>query len=263
MTDPKLFLRSLSFAVGLGLSTVLYTPVILCAFPLPLLKRYRMVSHWTRFNLWWLKLSCGLGYRVEGAEHVPTTAAVVLAKHQSAWETLALQLSFDPLVWVLKRELLWLPFFGWGLAMLQPIAIDRGNPRRAVSQLIGQGTKRLQDGYFVAVFPEGTRVAPGERGNYQTGGALLGKQSGVPLIPVAHNAGDFWPRRSFIKRPGMIRLIIGPAIDTRDRTVREINRLAETWIEETVARIRAEERAAARGANAATALDSSSANSRA
>jgi 1-acyl-sn-glycerol-3-phosphate acyltransferase len=140
---------------------------------------------------------------------------------------------------VIKRELLWIPFFGWGLATLRPIAIDRRSNRAALAQILSQGRARLKDGCWVVIFPEGTRVAPGERRRYRQGGALLAAKTGQPVLPVAHNAGDFWPRNGFIKRPGTIQLAIGPVIESSGRSAADINRLAETWIEATVGKMRA------------------------
>jgi 1-acyl-sn-glycerol-3-phosphate acyltransferase len=184
-----------------------------------------------------LKHICGLDYRVDGLEHLPAGAAVILAKHQSAWETIAFQQIFPPQTGVLKRELLWIPLFGWALALLRPIAIDRGAGRVAIEQVIEQGRERLQSGIWVVVFPEGTRVASGTRRRYGIGGAALAAASGYPVVPVAHNAGFFWPRRGFLKRPGTIRVVIGPVIDPRGKTAEEIRRQAEEWIENTMARL--------------------------
>lgn len=232
-----LILRSCAFTLGLILSTVIYAPLTLLTFPFNYLRRYRFISQWSRFNLWWLKTTCGLRHEIRGAENIPNQPAVVLVKHQSAWETLALHGLFVPQVWVIKRELLWIPFFGWGLAMLRPIAIDRLAGHRAVREVVAQGRNRLESGCSVIIFPEGTRVAPGERKPYLPGGALLAKRSGYPIVPIAHNAGQFWPRRSFIKRPGVISLVIGPAIHAAGREVSEINQLAEEWIEDQVERL--------------------------
>ena len=229
-----LFLRSLAFTLGMLPATLLFGTLAPFTFPLPFNARYRFITSWTRFNLWWLGCTCRLHYTVEGADNLPQGgSAVILSKHQSAWETIAFQSIFPPQVWVIKRELLWLPFFGWGLAMLEPIAIDRKAGRRAREQLVEQGRRHLQAGRWVVVFPEGTRVAAGSKGRYGIGGALLASKTGRPVVPVAHNAGEFWPRRSFIKRPGTVRLVIGPAIDSRGLRAKEINRLAEHWIEDT------------------------------
>jgi 1-acyl-sn-glycerol-3-phosphate acyltransferase len=157
---------------------------------------------------------------------------VILAKHQSAWETMAFQLIFPPQVHVLKRELLWIPFFGWGLALMSPIAIDRSKGIAALRSIARRGRERLQQGFWVVVFPEGTRVAPGERRAYQLGGAWLAAASGAPVVPVAHNAGLLWPRNAFLKRRGTVTVRIGPMIDSANRDPKTINALAESWIEE-------------------------------
>ena len=229
--------RSLLFTCGQWLSTILFAPFCLLVFPLPFVLRYRFISQWARFNLWWLEKTCHLGCDIEGLENIPDRNGIVLCKHQSAWETLALQAVFRPQVWLLKRELLWIPFFGWGLAMLQPIAIDRASGRKALKQLREQGEQRLQAGSWVVIYPEGTRVAPGQHRKFAPGGAMLAAHSGYPVVPVAHNAGLYWPRRSFMKYPGRIRLVIGPAIDSRGRSAADINEQAEQWIEQTVERI--------------------------
>ncbi|MDX1432014.1 MAG: lysophospholipid acyltransferase family protein, partial [Gammaproteobacteria bacterium] len=171
--DLALRLRSLAFAAGQTILTVVFALLAIAAAPLPYRARYALITRWTALNLWWLRVTCRLDHRVEGLEHIPAEPAIVLCKHQSAWETLALQRYFSPQVWVLKRELLRIPFFGWGLALLRPIAIDRGARRAAVEQILAQGEARLADGCWVVIFPEGTRVAPGERGRYRQGGARL------------------------------------------------------------------------------------------
>lgn len=232
-----LVLRAVLFWLGMLVSTAVIAPLSLLTFPLPFVMRYRFIGLWTHFNLWWLRICCGLHYQVEGAEHIPATNAIVMAKHQSAWETLALQRIFGPQVWVLKRELLWVPLFGWGLALLEPIAIDRKAGRKAVRQVVEQGIRRLRAGRWVVIFPEGTRVAPGERKRYGIGGALLAERSGYPVVPVAHNAGEFWRRRSFIKYPGIIRVVIGTPIASAGRPAADIIAEVEEWIESTMLEI--------------------------
>jgi 1-acyl-sn-glycerol-3-phosphate acyltransferase len=174
---------------------------------------------------------CGVRWRLEGREHLPAAPSVILAKHQSAWETLAFQQIFPPQVHVLKRELLWLPFFGWGLALMSPIPIDRGRGLAALRQIARRGKQRLAQGFWVVVFPEGTRVKPGQRRRYQLGGAWLAAASGAPVVPVAHNAGRVWPRNSFLKYPGEVTVRIGPPIGSEGRAPEDINALAEMWIE--------------------------------
>ena len=233
-----LVMRSLLYAAGQGLLSVAFSIAAIFALPLPYRLRYTLVSRWGRCNLWWLEKTCRLNHRVVGEENIPQQPGIVFCKHESAWETLALQRYFVPQVWVIKRELLWIPFFGWGLATLRPIAIDRGSSRAALTQILAQGRARLEDGVWVVIFPEGTRVAPGERRRYRQGGALLAEKTGCPVLPVAHNAGDFWPRNGFIKRPGSIQLAIGPIIDSAGRSAADINRLAESWIEAAVDEMR-------------------------
>lgn len=230
--------RATLFYLGLGLLTLLYLPVATLSFVLPYRARYTIVSTWAPLNLWWLRITCGLNHIVEGLENLPAEPAVVLCKHQSAWETLALNLLFRPQVWVLKRELLRIPVFGWGLSALQPIAINRKAGRSAIKQVVEQGTDRLNKGCWVVVFPEGTRVAPGQQKRYRLGGAILAHETGRCVVPVAHNAGDYWPRRSYCKKPGTIRLVIGPLIDTEGKKAADINREAQGWIEQQVATLR-------------------------
>lgn len=232
-------LGSSLFLIGQVLITLIVVPLIVISIVLPYRWRFSLVLLWVRFNQWWLATTCGLRHEVEGIENIPADPTVILSKHQSAWETLTLQLYFAPQVWVLKRELFWLPVFGWGLAAMRPIAIDRGAGKEAMDQVVSQGKQRLGDRIWVVIFPEGTRVAPGAKRRYKLGGATLAASAGVPVLPVAHNSGDFWPRKSFIKRPGVIRLVIGEPIAGAGRSPAEINRRAEEWIEATVARLRA------------------------
>lgn len=235
--SPLLYVRSFLFWIVFFVSTLVLAPITVMTFPFPFRVRYATATQWARLNLWWLRLTCGLTFRVEGRENIPEQASIVFCKHQSTWETLALQKVFPPQVWVLKRELLRVPFFGWGLAMLEPIAIERGAGRKAVEQLVEQGVQRLQAGRWVIVFPEGTRTAPGEKGKYRIGGAILAERAQSLVVPVAHNAGEYWPRHSFIKHPGEIRMVVGPAIQTQGRAAADILAEAEAWIETTVASI--------------------------
>jgi 1-acyl-sn-glycerol-3-phosphate acyltransferase len=225
-------LRSGLFALALVIVTPPYALVALATFPLPPLARYRIISGWSRLVLLLARWILGIDCRVEGLENLPSRPAVILSKHQSAWETLAFQRIFPPQVLVLKRELLWIPFFGWGLALMSPIPIDRSRGVAALRNIARRGRERLAQGFWVVVFPEGTRVKPGERRAYHVGGAWLAAASGAPVVPVAHNAGLLWPRNAFIKRPGTITVRIGPPIDTINRDPKAVNTLAETWIEE-------------------------------
>lgn len=230
-------LRSVLFYVGLGANTLVFVPICFAIRWLPLPRRFRIVSRWSAINLWWLRISCGLSHAVEGRENIPDEACVILCKHQSAWETLALQLVFPPQVWVLKRELLRIPIYGWGLATMDPIAIDRAAGRRALKTIAAEGRHWLEQGVWVVVFPEGTRVAPGERRKYQPGGGLLAVESGRKVVPVAHNSGLFWPRNSLLKKPGRITLRIGPPIDSAGLDADEVTRRAEEWIEAAAAEL--------------------------
>ncbi|MGE5129736.1 MAG: lysophospholipid acyltransferase family protein [Sphingomonadaceae bacterium] len=227
-----ILLRSSLFALALVIVTPPYALLALLTAPLPRLVRYRVISGWSRLIVWLARALCGVRWRVEGGERLPARPAVILAKHQSAWETMAFQLIFPPQSYLLKRELLWLPFFGWGLALMSPIAINRTRGVAALRELVRRGRERLSQGFWVVVFPEGTRVAPGERRKYQLGGALLAEHSGAPVVPVAHNAGLLWPRNAFLKRPGVVTVRIGPVIESAGRDAASINALAEQWIEE-------------------------------
>lgn len=226
-----IYLRSLLFSFGFWVVTPPFALLALLTFPLKPIARYYIISKWARFILYWLRVTCRIDFRVMGRENIPQKPAVIMSKHQSTWETLALQAIFPPQVWVIKRQLLWIPFFGWGLAMLSPIAIERGSGRTALKQILEQGTDRLKKGLWVIVFPEGTRVKPGERGRYGIGGGWLAVHSGAAVVPVAHNAGEFWPKGGFLKRPGTIDLHIGPALLSANKTPEELTRAAEGWIE--------------------------------
>lgn len=231
------WLRSILYALGLVIATPVFSVLALLAFPFPPLARSRIISGWARVMLWWAKLTCGLDYRVIGAENIPSRPSVILAKHQSAWETMAFQCIFPPVVWVLKRELLRIPFFGWGLAMTSPIAIDRSAGKEALKQVAEQGKARLARGFWVVVFPEGTRVKPGVKGKYNIGGAFLAAHSGAPVVPVAHNAGEFWGKNAFLKYPGTITVSIGQPIPTEGIKAGALNGLIEEWVEQEMQRI--------------------------
>jgi 1-acyl-sn-glycerol-3-phosphate acyltransferase len=227
-----MFLRSALFALGLMLVTPPYALFALLTFPLPRMARYRIISGWSRIVIFMARTILGIEWRVEGREHLPPRPAVILAQHQSAWETMAFQIIFPPQVLVLKRELLWIPFFGWGLALMSPIAIDRSRGLAALRSIARRGRERLEQGFWVVVFPEGTRVAPGVEREYHPGGAWLACASGALVVPVAHNAGLLWPRNAFLKRPGTVTVRIGPPIDAANRDAKTVNQLARTWIEE-------------------------------
>jgi 1-acyl-sn-glycerol-3-phosphate acyltransferase len=216
-------------------STILLGIVILACAKYSFTLRYRLANQWIGSFLWMLRQCCGLTYQIEGLDNIPSDhAAVILSKHQSAWETIALRRFISPQTAVLKKSLLTIPFGGWALSTLKPIAIDRSNQKEALKMLLEQGTARLQEGLFVLVFPEGTRVAPGHSKKFNAGGAMLAQKSGFPVIPIAHNAGEFWPRNSFLKYPGVISVKIGPAISVSNKKAKEINAEAEAWINQAM-----------------------------
>ena len=211
--------------------------LVTLAVVLPMRWRFRIIAVWRTLFMGLCAQVLGLRYRVIGRENIPTVPSVVLSKHQSAWETVGLQDIFPPQVFVLKRSLLLIPFMGWAFAAIKMISIDRKAGKNALKQVEKQGIERLRAGYWVIVFPEGTRVAPGESRRFKTGGALLAVSAGVPAVPVAHNAGEFWARNAFVKKPGLITVSIGPAIDPRGKTAEEVNALAEQWIDAEMRKI--------------------------
>ncbi len=230
-------LRSIFYTLLQIIITLPYALIVLASFPLTPLSRYRVTSGWAHIMLFLTRVICGVRYRVLGMENIPKTPSIVLSKHQSAWETLAFQQIFPPQVWVLKKELLRIPFFGWGLAMTSPIAINRSSGKAALKQIVQQGKDRLKQGLWIVIFPEGTRVAPGKKGKYGIGGAWLATRTGVSVVPVAHNAGELWGKNSFIKRSGTITVSIGAPIDPAGMKANELNARVEAWIELEVARI--------------------------
>jgi 1-acyl-sn-glycerol-3-phosphate acyltransferase len=229
-----LAIRSFLFSIIYTLSAIVFSVIAVLLWPLPFHWRYPVVSRWAVWNLTCLRWICGVRFEVEGQENIPDEPCVILCKHQSAWETLALQAVFPPQVWVLKRELLWLPFFGWGLASLNPIAIDRKAGRKALDQVIDQGKQRLKSGAWVVVFPEGTRMPVGVMGRFGVGGARLALAAEVPIVPVAHNAATCWPKRGFIKQPGVIKMVIGDKIVAEGQSATAINHQVFEWMSEAM-----------------------------
>ena len=230
-----ILIRSSLFSLGLVVSILIAVPITLLLLAVPFPARFRLVSNWARFILWWLRVTCCIDADIEGLENIIDQPAIIMCKHQSTWETLVIQILFPPQVWILKRELLWIPIYGWGLATMKPIAIDRSLGVRSLKQIVRQGTERLNAGLWVVVFPEGTRIAPGKRQKYHPGGGMLAEKSGYPVIPIAHNAGYLWPRNGFLKRPGTIKMVIGPPLQPRGKKAAQITREAEEWIEAAVA----------------------------
>ncbi|MFW5451725.1 MAG: lysophospholipid acyltransferase family protein [Methylophagaceae bacterium] len=232
-----LFVRSLIFASLHIVTAIVFSILAILVWPLPFKLRYKVISQWAISNLWLLEKICDIRYQIEGSENITNQACVIMCKHQSSWETLALQKIFPPQAWVLKRELLWIPFFGWGLAALKPIAIDRNAGRKALTQVIDQGRQRLSSGIWVVIFPEGTRIPRGQMGKFGIGGTRLAIETGVPVIPVAHDAGKVWPRHGFIKYPGVINLVIGAKIETHNKKAADVNKEVYLWIEDQMTRL--------------------------
>ncbi len=232
--DWTIWLRSLAFVVLYNLLGIGHSLVSVLAAPWQTREqRHRFVNHWTRATMWLLRHLNGIEIEVIGREHLPQgEPMVVIANHQSEWETFYLHLLVSPQATVIKRELLWIPFFGWGLALLDPIAIDRKKPVQALKRLLREGQRRLAEGMSVVIYPEGTRQPPGRVGRFNPGGAQLACWTGRRVLPIAHNAGDCWPARSLLRRPGRIRLVIGPPM-TCESGAEALNAQVEQWIRET------------------------------
>ena len=226
-----LFIRTLAFYLGLGVIVLMLVPGLVIALFLPQLARNRLFTNLGRTTVDWLRITCDLTHEVTGRENIPDTNGIILCKHQSAWETFALQVVFPEQTWVLKRILMWIPLFGWGLALAGSIAIDRAKGTQALKQVIEKGTDRLKKGLWVVIFPEGTRALPGQSGKYNPGGAMLAARSGYPVVPVAHNARSYWPRGGWPIRPGVITIVVGPVIDPAGLKPGEINKQVAAWIE--------------------------------
>ncbi|HHS99906.1 MAG TPA: 1-acyl-sn-glycerol-3-phosphate acyltransferase [Thiomicrospira sp.] len=234
------FTRSALFAIGQITTLIFFSIFGQLTRPFSFATRYHFMHYWARFCLVWVRLTCGVKYRIHGAENINTdTAGLILARHESAWETLAFQAIFPRQAYVLKRELLKIPFFGWGMALLNPIAIDRGAGRKALNQLVKEGSERLNQGDWVVVFPEGTRMPPGELGKINIGGAMLAAKAKKPVYLVAHNAGEFWPKNSFIKQPGTIDVYISQPLDVAEMSASEINKKVENWLSQHLESVQA------------------------
>lgn len=232
MSSINLFLRSFVFTVLMVVATVIWVPVCLLVAPLPYNQRYHVTAYWNRFVVWAAKTVCGIQYRFKGYENLPDSPVILLCKHQSAWETIFLLCSMPrPLVYVFKKELLYIPFFGWGIALLRMIPIDRSKGKDAFAQVVATGRKRLADGQWIIMFPEGTRSLVGRKGKYKAGGARLAVETGTVVVPIALNAGECWPKNSFIKKPGMVTVSIGKPIPSQGKTAPELLQQVENWIE--------------------------------
>ena len=229
---------SILFTLLLFFSVPFYGAVALLTAPLPRSCTYAVAVAWVDSMFWLLRVLCRLDYVVEGREQLPARSSIVLLKHSSTWETLAQIKLFPRQTWVLKRELMWVPILGWVLWLLKPIAIDRRGGGVAVQQVLGQGRARLAEGNWVVVFPEGTRMPAGQTRRYGMSGVLLAQAEGLPVVPVTHNAGYFWPRRGWLKKPGTIRIVIGSPIETTGVEPRAVNERAQQWIETTLETLR-------------------------
>ena len=224
-----LFLRSLLYFVGSIISVITITLCGLFFVFSPYSTRQKFLSQWAIFCIWWLKITLNITTRIIGQENVNKSPCVIISNHQSTWETLAFQTIFPAHTWVLKKELLWLPVFGWSLALLKPIIINRGDKLNAIKKVILQGSDRLNKGISVVVFPEGTRQPYNQLGEYQNGGAAIAKKSGYDIIPVYHNAGKIWPKGSFIKKSGVITIVIGETISSSSMTSSGITEEIRNW----------------------------------
>jgi 1-acyl-sn-glycerol-3-phosphate acyltransferase len=232
-----LLLRSVFFTAFMMVSALAFGGFMTLCFWSPYRTQFAIARTWARLQFWLLNKVCGLNFTVEGRERIPAGNHIVMCNHTSAWETIAQFLIFPPQVWVLKRELLWIPLIGWGLKLLRPISINRGAGHRAVNQVIEQGKERLADGLWIIIFPEGTRVVAGETRKYGVSGALLATETGKFVVPMSHNASDFWVRRGIIKKPGTIRVVISEPIDANGKDPRELNDEVRQSIEAGLAQI--------------------------
>jgi 1-acyl-sn-glycerol-3-phosphate acyltransferase len=230
-------IRSLLFALYQILVTPPYAILVLALFWLPPLARFRVVKGWCWLVLAAARFICGIRHRVTGLENIPAGPCIIMSKHSSTWETLFLTQIFPPLAYVAKKELLSIPFFGWAFRLASPITIDRKAGSDAMTQIVTQGRERIAQGFWIVIYPEGTRIRAGTRARYKTGGCRLATELGVPLLPVAHNAGWLWPKGFLGKRPGTITLDIGPAIAPAGCDVATLVQRVETWIEDDVARL--------------------------
>jgi len=227
----SLFLRSVLFFAIMTIATVIWAIACIFFAPFPYAKRYYLTSRWNVFIIWLAKVICGIRYQVKGAENFPDAPAIVLSKHQSAWETIfLLPMTPRPLVFVFKKSLTYIPFFGWGIALLRMIPIDR-KARDAFAQVVNHGRKRLADGQWIIMFPEGTRIPVGKKGKYKQGGTLLAIETNTVVVPIAVNAGECWPKNSFIKKPGMITVSVGKPISPEGLSSAQMMEKVETWIE--------------------------------
>ncbi|MBB6520174.1 lysophospholipid acyltransferase family protein [Pseudoteredinibacter isoporae] len=225
-------LRAIVFYIGYVITGILFGALALPLMLFPYSLRAPVLVAWNRFCLFWLKVCCGVRIDIRGNKESLTRPCVILANHQSSWETLFLQAHFSPVATILKQELLNIPFFGWGLRALRSIPIDRGNPREALKKIRKEGVARLDDGISVLVFPEGTRKEPGELGNFARSGADIAIAANVPVVAVAHNAGVFWAPHKLAKQAGVVTVSISDMISSEDRNSKELTQEVRNWIEQ-------------------------------
>ncbi len=225
------FIGSVLFSIHMIFTTIMIGLALLLGFFLPFKTRSMFTRLYAKATLFGLRIFCGITHEVHGRENIPAGTAIIFSKHQSTWETLALQLIFPPQTFIAKRELMYVPFFGWGLARLEPVCIDRNAGRNAMKQVISQGQDRLDKGIWLVIFPEGTRSKPGTKTVYKKGAGLLAAKTGYPVVPVAHNAGEYWRKKQFIKQPGVIQIHIGPVIESKGKRAEDIVEEGRQWIE--------------------------------
>lgn len=232
-----LFLRSLLYFLGSSLGLIVCCAIIPILFFMPLKGRYAILVNWSKFCLWWLRITLDIKLFVIGKENIPKQPCVIVSNHQSTWEILALQQIFPRQTWVVKQELLLIPVFGWSLAMLSPIAINRSEKLTALKKIITQGAEKIYKGIFVVIFPEGTRKPYGKLGEYQKGGVLIAKKASCDICPVYHNAGKLWAKGSFLKKPGTITLVVGKPISVKGKSKDVLVKEIKDWTEEQAFKI--------------------------
>lgn len=231
--------RSFIFYLGYTAATLIHSPLCILFGPfMPFKKRYRFINQWSRFTIWWLKVTCDITYSISGYHNIPSQpGGIIVSKHQSQWETFFLQRLFEPQATVLKRELIWVPLFGWALSLLRPIVINRANKRAALKQIIQQGKQRMAEGSWILIFPEGTRVPTGQDSKLSKGAFILASETGYPIIPVVHNSGHCWKPHQIIKYPGHISIEIGPPVESHDVSVDTLMHTTRNWMEKRMHQI--------------------------
>jgi len=226
----ELYIRSSVFWIFHFVSMVLVVGLVLIFFWLPVNQRYVIGSSWAKMNMYFLRWFCQLDYEIKGRENIPDEASLVISNHQSTWETMSFQHFLPNQLWVMKKELFRIPIFGWGLALMSPIAIDRSAGKKAIDQIVEQGEKKLNQGRWVVVFPEGTRISPGVESKYKMGAFIFASRITHPVVPIAHNAGEYWPKHSFIKYPGTITVSIGESFNASQMDASKVKEKVESWI---------------------------------